>query len=97
PKTDLYRDFLPLINSGKVELLDHPRLTAQLCSLERRTSRGTGKDSIDHPTGPAWHDDLANACAGALTLVAGRRGPMKFTDDFVRRSAIPLPRLAPSR
>ena len=62
-KSDLYRDLLPLLNSGKAELLDIPRLAAQLCSLERRTARG-GRDSIDHP--PGGHDDLANAAAGAL-------------------------------
>jgi hypothetical protein len=26
PKSDLYRDVLPLINSRRVELLDHPKL-----------------------------------------------------------------------
>jgi hypothetical protein len=69
-KSDIYRDLLPLINSGQVELLDHPKLTAQLCSLERRTARG-GKDSIDHPPGGS-HDDVANAAAGALTLASGK-------------------------
>lgn len=63
-KSDLYRDLLPLVNSGQVELLDQPRLIAQLCALERRTSRA-GKDSIDH--GPGGHDDVVNAAAGALT------------------------------
>ena len=63
PKSDLYRDFLPLVTSGKVELLDHPRLLAQLATLERRTGRG-GRDSIDHP--PGGHDDLANAATLAL-------------------------------
>jgi hypothetical protein len=66
PKSDLYRDLLPMINSGQVELLDHPKLIAQLCSL-RRTARG-GKDSIDHP--PGSHDDVANCVAGALVLAA---------------------------
>jgi hypothetical protein len=42
PKSDLYRDLLPLLNSGWVELLDHPRLIAQLCQLERRTARSGG-------------------------------------------------------
>src|SRR5262249_29204587 len=32
-KSDIYRDFLPLLNSGKTELLDHPRLVSQLCGL----------------------------------------------------------------
>lgn len=65
-KSDLYRELLPLINSGRVELLDNPRLLTQLTSLERRTSR-SGKDSIDHGPGSS-HDDLGNAAAGALVL-----------------------------
>jgi hypothetical protein len=40
PKSQIYLEALPALNSGKVELLDHPRLTAQLCGLERRTARG---------------------------------------------------------
>ncbi len=71
PKSDIYRELLPLLNSGKVELLDLPRLTVQLCGLERRTARG-GRDSIDHS--PNAHDDVANAAAGALVLAAGRLG-----------------------
>jgi hypothetical protein len=56
-KSDLYRDFLPLLNSRRVELLDDAKLVNQLCRLERRTARG-GRDSIDHPPGPGNHDDL---------------------------------------
>lgn len=75
-KTDLYSSLLPLINSGRVELLDLPRLVSQLTSLERRTGRGTGKDNIDHPPGAGWHDDIANAAAGALVLATlAKRGP----------------------
>jgi hypothetical protein len=58
---------LPAINSRKLDLLDHDRLVAQLCSLERRTARG-GKDSIDHA--PGGHDDLCNAAAGAVAALA---------------------------
>ena len=61
-KSDLYREFLPMLNSGKVNLLDNKRLVDQLTSLERHTTR-IGKDSIDHP--PGQHDDIANAVAGA--------------------------------
>jgi hypothetical protein len=68
-KSDIYRELLPLLNSRRVELLDNPRLISQLCSLERRTGRGTGRDSIDHPLGS--HDDIANAAAGVLIDVAG--------------------------
>ena len=65
-KTEIYQELLPLLNAGKIRLLDHPRLTSQLASLERRTSRG-GRDSIDHP--PSGHDDVANSAAGALLMV----------------------------
>lgn len=70
-KSDLYRDFLPMLNSGQADLLDDPKLKAQLVSLERRTARG-GRDSIDHP--PGLHDDLANAAAGCLVGLVRRSG-----------------------
>lgn len=69
PKSDLYRDLLPSLNSGKVELLDMPRLAGQFTGLERRTSRA-GRDSIDHA--PGAHDDLANAVAGALLMASAK-------------------------
>ncbi len=73
PKSDLYRELLPALNSGGVELLDIGRLQAQLGGLERRVARG-GRDSIDHA--PGGHDDVANAVAGALVAVTeGRRRP----------------------
>lgn len=66
-RSELYLELLPAINSGRIELLDHPKLIGQLQNLERRTSR-SGRDSIDHP--PQGHDDVANAVAGvaAVTL-----------------------------
>ena len=70
PKSGLYREALPLFNQGKVELLDSPRLVAQLVGLERRVARG-GRESIDHA--PGGHDDLANAVAGVVHELAGRR------------------------
>jgi hypothetical protein len=66
-KSDIYRDMLPAVNSRRVDLLDHPKLVAQLCGLERRTARG-GRDSIDHV--PGGHDDIANAVAGAINIAA---------------------------
>ena len=96
PKSDLYGDLLPLINAGRVELLDLPRLSAQLCGLERRTHR-SGKDLVDHA--PGGHDDLANAVAGVLVGIdLDRRQPLVRLDDvFVADregaiSALPLPR-----
>lgn len=68
-KSDIYVNFLSLLNSRRVRLVSHQQAINQLVSLERRTSRGTGKDVVDHP--PKSHDDLANVLAGALLMVGG--------------------------
>jgi hypothetical protein len=70
PKSQIYSEFLPLLNSKTCDLLDNPRLRTQLIGLERRTAR-SGKDSIDH--GPGGHDDVANAVAGVLTSMGVRK------------------------
>ena len=46
-KSELYGSLLPMLNSGTVALLQHPRLRMQLLNLERRVGRG--RDIIDHP------------------------------------------------
>jgi hypothetical protein len=80
PKSDWYRDFLPFVNSARIELLDHTRLTSQACGLERRTAR-SGKDSIDHM--PGAHDDLINVTALCLVMCASepiawwKKGPQQ--------------------
>ncbi len=35
PKSDLYQQLLPILNSGRCELLDNQRLATQLCALEK--------------------------------------------------------------
>lgn len=75
-KSELYVETLPLINAGRCELLDHPKLAAQFCGLERRTGRGTGRDSVDHP--PGGRDDLVNATCGALVLVSAAQARPPF-------------------
>jgi hypothetical protein len=81
PKSDLYGDLLPLLNARRVELLDLPRLSAELAGLERRTAR-SGRDSIDHA--PGGHDDLANAVAGVLVgLDLDRRPPLVKLGDVL--------------
>lgn len=65
-RSELYLDMLPVVNSGRVELLDlrhHRKALNQFANLERRVGR-SGKDSVDHP--PGSHDDVANAIAGAI-------------------------------
>jgi hypothetical protein len=66
PKSDLYRDMVPFLNSQCIQLLDYTKLVGQLVSLERRVARG-GRGSIDHP--PGAHDDLANAVAGLCAML----------------------------
>lgn len=69
-RSELYLDFLPVVNSGRCQLLDATgnktakRGVNQLVNLERRTGR-SGKDAVDHP--PNSHDDVANAIAGVMT------------------------------
>jgi len=75
-KSELYSEMLPLINSGQIELLDHPVLISQLCNLERRTGRA-GRDSIDHLIG--GKDDVVNSCAGVFCLLSGR-SELRFLD-----------------
>lgn len=71
-KSDCYIDALALLNSQRIELLDHPRANTQIASLERRTVHA-GRDRIDHA--PGGHDDLANViCALAVRLAAQPAG-----------------------
>ena len=94
-KSDLYRDLLPALNSGRVELLDQPRLLAQLGGLERRTGRN-GKEAIDHA--PGGHDDLINAAAGVLVWVMATSGGMSpaSIDNFCR-TVVECPSLVEGR
>jgi hypothetical protein len=81
-KSDIYRDVLATLNSGRVELLDLPRLVAQFVGLERRTAR-SGKDSIDHA--PGQHDDIVNSVAGVIVLLTSKAAPMVITMGMVRQ------------
>jgi hypothetical protein len=69
-KSDLYRDMLPALNSGRILLPRNERLISQLTGLERRSTRA-GRDSIDHA--PGGHDDVANAVAGVFDTIAEER------------------------
>jgi hypothetical protein len=90
PKSDIYHDLLPLLNAGRIELLDNSRLLTQLVGLERRTSRA-GKDSIDHT--PGGHDDLANAVAGVLVGLDLDRRPalLRANDLLADGQPVPMP------
>jgi hypothetical protein len=76
-KSDLFRDMLPLLNSGRITLPRHDRLIAQIVGLERRVSRA-GRDSIDHA--PGAHDDIANTVGGVVASASG--GGSVFNFEF---------------
>jgi len=74
-KSQLYVDFLPMLNSRAAALLDDQTLRRQLVSLERKTRAG-GRDTIDHVRG--GRDDVANAAAGALVFAGQSLGGFDF-------------------
>jgi hypothetical protein len=88
-KSEIYGTLLPLINSGRVDLLDDKALIGQLVNLERRVGWG-GRDSIDH--GPGTHDDRINVAAGALIGASeaaslGQAGFFDFITSDLRKRA----------
>jgi hypothetical protein len=99
PKSDLYRDSLPMINGRKVDLLDHNKCIQQFLGLERRTAR-SGKDSIDHA--PGAHDDICNVVAGLICHIDVKKYAYdvtmawadSLTDDSDNRTVQMLSRFA---
>lgn len=71
-RSTLYLELLPLLNAGRVRLLDLPDLLRELRGLERRRG-AAGRDRIDAPG--HQHEDRSNSCAGACVLAAGRDDP----------------------
>ena len=86
PRSDLYKEFAPLLHSARVELLDNQRMVAQIHGLERRVHPG-GRDAINHA--PNSHDDVANAAAGAVVLATFAKQPMVISDAMLRRASLP--------
>ena len=80
-KSELYLAFVPVTNSGGVELPDDKRLFNELRRLERRRGR-TGKDTVDHP--PRLHDDLANSVAGVSYLLINAEARLRFDQERLR-------------
>jgi hypothetical protein len=69
-RSTLYRECLPMLLSGKVRLLDNPKMVAQFAALETRALPG-GNVRIDHPR--SGSDDISNAVAGAVVTVGIRK------------------------
>jgi hypothetical protein len=72
--SDLYLEMQPRLSSGQLVLLNDEKLKLQLRQLERRAQPG-GRDKVDHPQLAGFHDDVANAAAGAvINAVKSMRG-----------------------
>jgi hypothetical protein len=87
-KSEIYIHTVPLFTSGRVRLLDIPRLIDQLCALRRKVGQG-GREIVDHPTRNS-HDDVANSVAGLLWRLSPS-GPMSSADhwiEFMRRESV---------
>jgi hypothetical protein len=83
-KSDLYLAFLPILNAGRTELLDEPRLYNQLLGLERRLIRG-GRETIDHQKGA--HDDVANVTAGVMEMMLSKKDTTSIHPSLLAASA----------
>ena len=67
--SDLYLEMQRRLSSGQLVLLNDEKLKLQLRQLERRAQAG-GRDKVDHPQLAGFHDDVANAAAGAVIYAA---------------------------
>jgi hypothetical protein len=79
-KSEIFLDLLPMMNSGRVELLDDTRLFQQLCGLERTVARA-GRETVCKSAGN--HDDVANSCAGSLCLAALAAPALKYAPPII--------------
>ncbi|TGR83606.1 hypothetical protein EN866_33820 [Mesorhizobium sp. M2D.F.Ca.ET.223.01.1.1] len=69
-KSELFLNFLPMLNSRSIQLLDHGKLVSQLTGMQRRVTGG-GREVIDHNQNS--HDDVANSVAGCLAMIGRNR------------------------
>jgi Phage Terminase len=94
-RSQIYLEFLPLLTSGAVDLLDHDRMKTQFIGLERRTGRAA--DIIDH--GAGGRDDVANSVAGSCIAAASSSlflGQVEYIKKLERGERT-LPQQVPAR
>jgi hypothetical protein len=84
PSSEIFRQALPIIRSGRAKLTDNPRMITQFCNLERRILPGGG-ERIGHPERGGHHDDIAVVVAGCLVALAAPLTGAESTLEFYRR------------
>jgi hypothetical protein len=67
--SEIFRQALPIIRSGRARLVDNERMLSQFCNLERRVLAG-GNERIGHPERGNHHDDVAVVVAGCLVALS---------------------------
>jgi hypothetical protein len=81
-KSAIYNEVLPLFSERRVELLEDPRLVAELRLLERKARAGGRPDNVDHA--PRSHDDAANAACGALWLAMKEQTTLERPGAYIK-------------
>jgi hypothetical protein len=82
--SEIFRQALPIIRSGRARLPDHQPMVNQFCNLERRILPGGG-ERIGHPECGGHHDDIAVVVAGCLVaLGAPLSGPEGWIEYYRR-------------
>jgi hypothetical protein len=89
-KSDIYREMMPWMTSGKCRLPPLDRLVNQIFGLERTR----GGERIDHCRG--GRDDLVNAAFGAMLMAAGGAGSAWMHDGSMRRALAQMAAMTPN-
>jgi hypothetical protein len=84
-KSQLYLNALPNLTSGRVRLLDQPRLLDEFALLERRPGSHGNHDKVDARCGR--REDSANAVAGVILLLSGPQSSADNWIEYARRCA----------
>lgn len=72
-KSQLFLEVLPrLCSPNGIELLDDDLTVKQFANLERKVKAG-GRDTIGHPSGSGFHDDVANVIAGCSYISSEKK------------------------
>ncbi|MGJ5082729.1 hypothetical protein [Bradyrhizobium sp. HKCCYLS3013] len=84
--SEIFRQCLPVIKSGRARLVDNERVVAQFSNLERRILPAGG-ERIGHPERGGHHDDCAVVVAGCLMTLSEPLTGAAGWIEFYRRQA----------
>jgi hypothetical protein len=82
--SEIFRQALPIIRSGRARLPDNDRMINQFVNLERRILPGGG-ERIGHPERGGHHDDIGVVVSGCLVALAAPLTGAESTLEYYRR------------